>query len=29
VVEDADEKEGETIAQVDESFIWKDYAEKA
>lgn len=29
VVEDADEKEGETIAQVDESLIWKDYAEKA
>ncbi len=29
VVEDADEKEGETIAHVDESFIWKDYAEKA
>ena len=29
MVEDADEKEGETIAQVDESFIWKDYAEKA
>ena len=29
VVEDADSSEWKVVAQVDESFIWKDYAEKA
>ena len=29
VIEDADTSEWEVVAQVDESFIWKDYAEKA